>query len=570
MTSVQSPPLSLVKMTMVRAVETPSISPLASRTRTADRAYCAAYRVRSQAVSRRTIPHMPQPSSPPRFATRALFGISRFAWRWTLRAVMLVALLLFAVTGGFAAYAVLMLPDVDPWHTTRLNGEFTEDDERGMDFAGYMAQEAKLFDAEREAIAAMPTDAPYYVGSRYDPNGPALRLAPGQPYNRSSRRTPSQVRGAALLIHGLSDSPYSVQNLGDVLLAQGFEVTILRLPGHGTLPSGMVHMHYDDWAAAMRVAARDISARLPRDLPFYIAGYSTGGSLALSYALDSIAPGADPSLRAPTRVLLFSAAVELVRAAALTRVLDLFAKLPFAAFEKVNWQSIGPEYDPYKFVSFPVNASRQVLVATRHLQRQLTDAEQAGRLTRLPSVVAFQSAVDSTTGTHGVTTTVFGRLKGAQHRLVLFDVNRHQRYDLVRRPASGSLVQQVTRGFADGTRGHTLVLLTNRARDTDEVEVREYAPGQRDPVVAAPGLSWPTHLVSVGHVSVPFPPDDPMYGYAPGSGANGVPSIGSWAVRGEEGAIVLPLGALGRLRANPFWPVIKQELEQIAGADTSQ
>ena len=510
---------------------------------------------------------MPQPQ--PHFARRLFFGVTRFTWRWVVRASMLLALLMFAVTAGFAAYAVLMLPDVDPWHTTRLEGEFTEGDAAGLDFAGYQAIEAKLFEEERQAIAAMRKDAPYYVGSRYDPNGPALRLAPGQPYNRSTRRTPARVKGAALLIHGLSDGPYSMQNLGDVLLAQGFEVTILRLPGHGTLPSGMVGMHHDDWVAAMHVAARDISARLPQGLPFYIAGYSTGGSLALSYALDRITPGADTSLRTPTRVLLFSAAVELVRAAALTRVLDLFARLPFATFEKVNWQSIGPEYDPYKFVSFPVNASRQVLNATRHLQRQLLDAERAGMLGTLPPVIAFQSAVDSTTGTHGVTTTVFGRLKGAQHRLVLFDVNRNSRYDLVRRPSSNTLVAAVTGGYENGTRGHTLVLLTNRATDTDEVEIREYAPGRRDPVVTQPGLSWPAHLVSVGHVSLPFPPRDPLYGYEDGSGANGIPSIGSWRVRGEEGAIMLPLGALGRLRANPFWSVLQGQVEAVASADTA-
>jgi alpha-beta hydrolase superfamily lysophospholipase len=506
---------------------------------------------------------MPQPH----FVTRLVTGATRFTWRWAVRAALLVAALLFAVTAGFAAYAVLMLPPVDPWHTIRLPGEFTAGLERGLDFAGYQAMEAKLFEEERIAISSMPTDAPFYVGSRYDPHGPARRLAPGQPYNRSTRRTPANVRGAALLIHGLSDSPYSVQNLGDVLFAQGFEVTTLRLPGHGTLPSGMVHMDYEDWAAAMRVAARDISGRLPKERPFYIAGYSTGGSLALSYALDRLTPGADPSLRAPARVLLFSAAVELVPAAALTRVLDLFATLPFAAFEKVNWQSIGPEYDPYKFVSFPVNASRQVLKATRRLQRQLADAEAAGRLDQLPAVVAFQSAVDSTTGTHGVTTRVFGRLKGAQHRLVLFDVNRHQRFDLVRRPGAGALVQDLTRGFSTGARGHTLLLVTNRARDTEDVEVREYTPGQSEPTVTVPGLSWPINLVSVGHVSVPFPPDDPVYGYVPGSGANGVPSIGSWTVRGEEGAIVVPLGALGRLRANPFWPVVKQQLEELVAAD---
>ena len=513
---------------------------------------------------------MPPPSPQPHIATRLLFGLSRFTWRWVVRAALLAALVVFAVSAGFAAYAVLMLPNVDPWHTVRLRGEFTAGDAQGLDFAGYQAIEAALFDEERKAISAMPTDAHYYVGSRYDPSSPALRLAPGQPYNRSTRRTPPQVKGAALLIHGLSDGPYSMQNLGDVLLAQGFEVTILRLPGHGTLPSGMMGMHYDDWVAAVHVAARDISARLPTDLPFYIAGYSTGGSLALSYALDRITPGADPSLRTPTRVLLVSAAVELTPAAALTPILDLFARLPVDAFEKVNWQSIGPEYDPYKFVSFPINASRQVYHATRRLQRQLLEAEQAGRLAQLPSIVGFQSAVDSTTGPHGVAVTVFGRLRGPQHRLVLFDVNRHARYDPVRRPASGALVTQVTQGFATGTRQHALVLVTNRARDTDEVEVREYTPGAASPSVTTPGLRWPPQLVSVGHVSVPFPPNDPMYGYEPGSGANGVPSIGAWTVRGEEGAIVLPLGALGRVRANPFWSLLTQQVERLTATDTAR
>jgi hypothetical protein len=196
---------------------------------------------------------MPNPQ--PHIATRLLFGVSRFTWRLVVRVAMLVALLVFAVAAGFAAYAVLMLPNVDPWHTIRLKGEFTEHDEDGLDFAGYQAIEAALFEQERKAIAEMPKDAPFYVGSRYDPNGPAMRLAPGQPYNRSTRRTPARVRGAALLIHGLSDGPYSVQKLGDVLFAHGFEVTIIRLPGHGTLPSGMLRMDYDDWVAATHVAA---------------------------------------------------------------------------------------------------------------------------------------------------------------------------------------------------------------------------------------------------------------------------------------------------------------------------
>ena len=217
-----------------------------------------------------------------RLATRLLFGLSRFTWRWLMRAAMLAALVLFAVTAGFAAYAVLMLPDVDPWHTIRLKGEFTAGDESGLDFAGYQAIEAKLFEEQRKAIAAMPTDAPYYVGSRYDPNGPALRLAPGQPYNRSSRRTPAQVRGAALL----DSRPVRLA----VLDAEPRRRAVrARLRGHDPPPARTRHAavrhgpHATTTTGWPRCTSpRATSARACRkSLPFYIAGYSTGGSLAL-------------------------------------------------------------------------------------------------------------------------------------------------------------------------------------------------------------------------------------------------------------------------------------------------
>ena len=49
----------------------------------------------------------------------------------------------------------------------------------------------------------------------------------------------------------------------------------------------------------------------------------------------------------------------------------LFAVVPLPVLDKVHWQDIAPEFDPYKFNSFPVNASRQVNRATRDLQRAL-------------------------------------------------------------------------------------------------------------------------------------------------------------------------------------------------------
>jgi hypothetical protein len=61
---------------------------------------------------------------------------------------------------------------------------------------------------------------------------------------------------------------------------------------------------------------------------------------------------------------------------------------------------------------------------------------------------------------------------------------------------------------------------------------------------------------------LPFRPDDPVYGVLPGSGANGLPSLGSLALRGEPGALMFPLGSLARLRSNPFWSVIESEVQE--------
>jgi hypothetical protein len=45
-------------------------------------------------------------------------------------------------------------------------------------------------------------------------------------------------------------------------------------------------------------------------------------------------------------------------------------------------------------------------------------------------------------------------------------------------------------------------------------------------------LVWPGSIVSVGHVALCFPPDDPVYGFRPCSGANGLPFLGSLLLRG--------------------------------------
>jgi alpha-beta hydrolase superfamily lysophospholipase len=491
---------------------------------------------------------------------RGVYGTSRFAWRWTRRAVFTLLALLFALVAGFAGYAVLLLPDLDPWHTDILDNEFDARRHHALDFAGYQALEERLF-GELQAWQQEHAGTPGLRNSRFDPAGGPLRLAGGAPYNRSFRLTVTQqpVRGTALLVHGLTDSPYAMRALAEVMHAHGIEVTVLRLPGHGTLPSMMTKMHLRDWQAAVRLAVRDAAARRPAGTPFYLGGFSTGGALVLSHALAALD---DPSLPRATRLFLIAPAVRIVPAARLANVLDLAAVLPVAKLQKVKWQDLAPEYDPYKFNSFPVNATRQVHAATLLLQDQLDEAAQRGTLAQLPPIVAFQSLVDSTIGTSPLVDLVFDRLQGAQaarHELVLFDVNTYARLQTVASPAPRALRE----ALLARQRSWRLTLVANVAPGGLEVSARAAsdAPAAAAPA-AEPALQWPHDVVSLGHTALPFRPDDPVYGVLPGSGANGLPSLGSLALRGEPGALMFPLGSLARLRSNPFWSVIESEVQE--------
>jgi len=59
-------------------------------------------------------------------------------------------------------------------------------------------------------------------------------------WNRSFVLPQEEPALGVLLLHGLSDSPYSLKALGERLNGQGAMVLGLRIPGHGTAPSGLV------------------------------------------------------------------------------------------------------------------------------------------------------------------------------------------------------------------------------------------------------------------------------------------------------------------------------------------
>ena len=185
---------------------------------------------------------------------RLTTAAGRHTWRLAVRLAWITALTCAAIVLGYTLYAITMLPPLKPWHTERLEEEFSALRDSNLDFAGYLQLEDRLFAEYREKVAGWNENDETYLFSRFNPESPVSRLADGAQFNRSFRLKQDKTVGQALLIHGLTDSPYSMHAMAQTLHAQGFDVTVVRLPGHGTLPSMMVEMSHRDWTAALPMA----------------------------------------------------------------------------------------------------------------------------------------------------------------------------------------------------------------------------------------------------------------------------------------------------------------------------
>jgi alpha-beta hydrolase superfamily lysophospholipase len=476
---------------------------------------------------------------------------------------VLVLAVLATIVLVFAIQARARLPDLRAWHTIDLTGEFSaRRDGPSMSFDDYRKLEDRLFADVRKRVLDDPAAADAYALGRYNPRSPTARLSFETPYNRSYELVPPEIRGAALLVHGLSDSPYSMRAVAELLRDQGFYVLVLRLPGHGTVPAALRDVQWEDWSAAVALAARHAAARAGAGKPFYVGGYSTGAPLAILHALRALK---DPAARVPDRLLLFSPAIGISRFAVLTNVVAGLSFLPY--FEKAKWLDVLPEYDPYKYNSFPVNAANQIYGLTQALQVELTRAQADGSLARMPPVLAFQSLVDATVTAADVVGRLFMPIASNRNELVVFDVNRAKGWDAL--IASGPR-EAFDRIVAAPALPFRLTLVGRKGPDSTSVATFTRDAMSTDVNVEELGLAWPLGVFSLGHVAVPFPPDDPLYGIAPAAvGPLGF-SLGNLAARGEPGALVVPLNTLGRLRSNPFFEVIRERIAASVAADRAR
>jgi len=478
----------------------------------------------------------------------------RGLFRWLVR--IPVALAIVAATILLVrAFDARRLPELEVWHRTVLRAEFTQADaERIRTLKDYLDNEDRLFEDLQKTVYARTKPRKKSVVNRYVTGNLSDPGRFPRNWNRSFELTPQRVRGGVLMLHGLTDSPYSVRHLAKIFEAQGFYVLALRMPGHGTVPGALTSATWQDWMAATRLGARHVRDKVSEKQPFYVLGYSNGGALAVKYTMDSLQA---TDLATPDRVFLFSPMIGVTRFAMFSDWHKALSWLPY--FEKFPWLDVYPEYDPFKYNSFPKAAGEQTFLLTQELQLQVDQLVESGKISELPPLLTFQSLTDATVLTAAIVDSLYDKLTANGSELVLFDVNRLSGVQQFLRPGHDELLDRTIR---NRDRTYTLTVVTNARPDSVQVIAKTMPAGTVSGTDEDQGLAWPIGTYSLSHLAIPIPPDDPLYGVIEHPDADPRLKIGDLSPRGEKQVLTVPMDLMMRLRHNPFFEYMEKRLAQ--------
>ncbi|SEH34421.1 alpha/beta hydrolase [Magnetospirillum fulvum] len=389
-------------------------------------------------------------------------------------AMMMVLVLLAPVSGraaesGAAWSAVrhgLSAMPLEPWR----------DGTSDKSFAAYVADTRAGLDAARTAVepdAAKRAAQVELVAPRQWP---------------LAEECGGTAKDGVLLIHGLSDSPFLMKDLGDALARLPGKCLLVRsilLPGHGTLPGDLVRPTAAQWKAAVRYGTDSFAGQVGR---VHLVGFSTGATLALDLVLNG-APTAPPV----ASLILLSPSIGLTNRFPLHRIpfgFELFQAIMTAASgfgPEGHWLRIDEDQDFAKAESFPV-------MAPRPLMEVMTEVETSTRPLTLPVLMAF-AAEDVTVDSLASLDFFHARVSNPDSRVLLY-------------VAPATLAAQPDLYAARERRDHRIVCL--HGLGGDDVGC---APARSPAAVTCPfGDQAGTCITALSHIGIPISPTNPHYG----------------------------------------------------------
>lgn len=207
------------------------------------------------------------------------------------------------------------------------------------------------FDTYRQSCINAIQQRPDYISSDAITQEAIVRA------NAPFEYIPAQTtQHAALMIHGLFDSPCVMSSLADCLQKENIWVSSLLLPGHGTQPEDLLTITFEAWLTA----CRDAIARLPSTIEHItLVGFSTGALLSHYLMLNQELPRVKALIMLAPALALPPLPTYLLKHQTFTRLLARF--LP--------WYYHSPLYDYAKYTRHPLNAAYQVQRLINHCEQ---------------------------------------------------------------------------------------------------------------------------------------------------------------------------------------------------------
>jgi esterase/lipase len=168
--------------------------------------------------------------------------------------------------------------------------------------------------------------------------------------------TTDTPRGIVVLVHGLSDTAFSMRDLATTFANHCFESRAVLLPGHGTRPADLMGVDHRAWQAHVAAAVRQARSESDR---IVVAGFSLGAALALNVAADS--PGDIAA------VIGFSPAYR-IRSHFLARQARWIA--PFRP-----WLDLGPREDFARYGAMPTQGIASTVATLNSLEARMRSLE---------------------------------------------------------------------------------------------------------------------------------------------------------------------------------------------------
>ena len=188
---------------------------------------------------------------------------------------IICALLLISIFGG--SYWVFSYSPPARYLPTGFNDKFYAE---GMTFQDY------INDTKERILAARKKAGVTEENPKFEDAIVWGRL----PFEREPQELTQDQQGkkhkylnGVLLLHGLGESPYEMQNYADYFLNRGFVVRSILLPGHGTVPGDLANIHFSEWEKAVDFGIQSFEGQVDNLL---LCGFSTGAALSAIKSLE--------------------------------------------------------------------------------------------------------------------------------------------------------------------------------------------------------------------------------------------------------------------------------------------